>query len=514
MRRPSASRRAARRHPGRSRSRRPTRRTARSASCAATAAWAHRRRARDVGQERVRVLRERRTEPRTRGRSGRASSGPASSPARMIADVVGFGTVWSPRANWRMIDFAGNARERLSAEMGRVRDRVARLRRPLRPLEQLLDRRRARDGVDERRQIPQRNVLVELEQSGQVRERRRPADEAEPDERPEGRAEPRDLDDRAARDVRDAQPDVRLDGEELRAVDAAERLAEVRDPRRDRDRAPRCRRRPSRPRSRGRAASGRSRSAAGRRGWRRASAAATALTPSVDVDAPFAVLVDPTAAGRKQRRARRSLRMTVRVPSGPKPWPTTLIAIVAMPRLAIEPATSERARVLVVGEAVPVDGDRPAARGSGSGREEEVEVEAVRPLHRGHAGAGADGGDHLRRRLVVGRVEGAERDRADAPARTRERVGRRERAGEGRGGARLPRELDTDVTLASGNTVRSPPRADHEVGRGRGRRLDLAAHLLEQRVALCVVKRLAAATSSLPTPAGSEWLSAAISSLR
>ena len=25
----------------------------------------------------------------------------------MIADVVGFGTVWSPRANWRMIDFAG-----------------------------------------------------------------------------------------------------------------------------------------------------------------------------------------------------------------------------------------------------------------------------------------------------------------------------------------------------------------------------------------------------------------------
>ena len=34
-----------------------------------------------------------------------------------------------------------------------------------------------------------------------------------------------------------------------------------------------------------------------------------------------------------------AVRLTISVPSGPKPWPTTLIAIVAIPRRAIEPAT-------------------------------------------------------------------------------------------------------------------------------------------------------------------------------
>ena len=33
------------------------------------------------------------------------------------------------------------------------------------------------------------------------------------------------------------------------------------------------------------------------------------------------------------------MRFTISVPSGPEPWPTTLIAIVAIPRRAIEPAT-------------------------------------------------------------------------------------------------------------------------------------------------------------------------------
>src|SRR5438093_1874881 len=62
-------------------------------------------------------------------------------------------------------------------------------------------------------------------------ERRVPRDQGAPDQRPEPRAQPGDLEDRPARHVRDAGVDVRLEPEELHAVDAAERLAGVGDPR-------------------------------------------------------------------------------------------------------------------------------------------------------------------------------------------------------------------------------------------------------------------------------------------
>ena len=84
------------------------------------------------------------------------------------------------------------------------------------------------------------------------------------------------------------------------------------------------------------------------------------------VDGRVPVLVDPAAAGGEVDRCA-GARLTVSVPSAPPPWPTTLIAIVAIPRRASDDGDDERARVLVVGEAVPEDRDRPAARGRGSG---------------------------------------------------------------------------------------------------------------------------------------------------
>ena len=75
------------------------------------------------------------------------------SPARMIALVVGFGTVLSPRANWRI---TGSRDER------RIRGRVRRLLRPLGVVDQLLDRGSARNGVDDDREVAKRDVLVEV----------------------------------------------------------------------------------------------------------------------------------------------------------------------------------------------------------------------------------------------------------------------------------------------------------------------------------------------------------------
>ena len=79
----------------------------------------------------------------------------------MIAEVVGFGTVLSPRANWRITDFAGTPVQGPGAKVRRVRDRVAGLGHPLGFVDRLLDRTRARHRVDERGQVPERDVLVE-----------------------------------------------------------------------------------------------------------------------------------------------------------------------------------------------------------------------------------------------------------------------------------------------------------------------------------------------------------------
>ena len=88
------------------RSRRPTRRTARSAPARASAALRTERGLSAIrsgtcaGSSRTPTRREREVVPEERRPV-------LSAPARMIADVVGFGTVLSPRANWRMTDFAG-----------------------------------------------------------------------------------------------------------------------------------------------------------------------------------------------------------------------------------------------------------------------------------------------------------------------------------------------------------------------------------------------------------------------
>src|SRR5262249_40455098 len=123
--------------------------------------------------------------------------------------------------------------ERLLPQMRRVRDRVARLRDPFARFEGLLDGHRARDGVDDRRLIAQRNVLVEAprrwrERAG-IAERWNPGEEREADQRTKRRAQPRDLDDRSPRDVRDTGSNGVLESQELYAVDAAERLAGVVD---------------------------------------------------------------------------------------------------------------------------------------------------------------------------------------------------------------------------------------------------------------------------------------------
>ena len=230
----------------------------------------------------------------------------------------------------------------------------------------------------------------------------------------------------------------------------------------DRDLASRLRRRPSRPRSRARGSSGRSPSAASRRGCPTSVCGGAALTPSVVSIAlsPSWSIPRPPAGSTTGPPAE---RLTISVPSGPPPWPTTLIAIVAIPRRAIEPATRNGLPFLLSREAVAVDGDRPPARGSRSGREEEIEVQTVRPLHGGHAGAGADGGNDLRRRLVVRRVESAERDRADAGQEWSPGRPRRTKVG----AVPVCRENEIEVTLPSGNTVRSPP-APSTKSRGPG----------------------------------------------
>ena len=291
-----------------------------------------------------------------------------------------------------------------------VGGRVAGLLRPLRPLEQLLDRARPRHRVDQRRQVAQRHVLVPVERR-QVDQRRRPAEQVQRHEPAERGAQPRDLDDRAAGNVRHAEPDVRLDGEELRPVDAAERLARVRDPRRvevagavavdvhpDLDLAHELHQvddglseavavRDQRVRREGVDALGR-------------------------VDRRIRVLVDAAAAGGKDD-GRAGGAVDDQRPERAAAVADDVDRDRGDPTPCQRRGDQERARVLVVAEAVPEDRDRPAAGRRCPGGQEEVEVEAVRPLD-GCADDRPRRRNHPRRVLVVGRVEGAERDRPDA----------------------------------------------------------------------------------------------------
>ena len=166
----AASRRAGPRRPGRSRACRPTRRTARSDPAPAMRSGrAHRggRQAGEPGQERVRVLRERRIGARNARSFRKSVVRSLSAPARMIADVVGFGTVWSPRAYWRMIDFAGTPASGSARRCGAyaagfpdcVTHSVLSITVWIAPA----------GRVDHRGQVPERDVLVEAPE--QERER-------------------------------------------------------------------------------------------------------------------------------------------------------------------------------------------------------------------------------------------------------------------------------------------------------------------------------------------------------
>jgi hypothetical protein len=114
----------------------------------------------------------------------------------------------------------------------RVGDRIRGVLLPLSVVEGRLDRGRAGDGVDAQRLVAKRLVLVERREARVQRlvvERRKARDERDADERAEA-AEPCNLDDRPAWDVRHACADVRLQPEQLHAVDATEGLAGVVDP--------------------------------------------------------------------------------------------------------------------------------------------------------------------------------------------------------------------------------------------------------------------------------------------
>ena len=87
---------------------------------------------------------------------------------------------------------------------------------------------------------------------------------------------------------------------------------------------------------------------------------AAALTPSVEsnVPLPFWSIARPPAGVQRHGPG----RVTMYVPAGPKPWPTTLIATDAIPAWASDEATAHGAPFSAVAEAVAEDRDRPAAR--------------------------------------------------------------------------------------------------------------------------------------------------------
>src|SRR5262249_56946221 len=70
---------------------------------------------------------------------------------------------------------------------------------------------------------------VDLGEAGRIEKRRRPAEERETDERAKDRTEAGDLDDGSARNIRHAGANARLDSQENRSIDPAERLAEIVD---------------------------------------------------------------------------------------------------------------------------------------------------------------------------------------------------------------------------------------------------------------------------------------------
>src|SRR6266540_3331573 len=316
----------------------------------------------------------------------------ASPPARRIALAVGFGTVLSPRANWMITGrvmngaYAAGFAACCAHSVLSITVWIA----------------EAGNRVHQKRQVSQRDVLVEVVEPSvghSVVERRRTCEQREADEYPEGRAEPRDLDDRATRDVRDAGADVRLETEQRHAVDPAERLAGVVDP--------------------GRAEIGRSVAVdvdapfqhldelhqVDRRLAKSVAVADQGLRADGAhalrrVDRPVAILVDAAPADRKHDRRRAYSAHCVRAERA-----------AAVPddvdRDRRDATTGQRScdcgrgSVLAVGEPVTEDRDGPAARRLRPGGNPQRELQVVHGLDGGHARPRPDRGDHLGRRLVV-----------------------------------------------------------------------------------------------------------------
>src|SRR6266853_1238545 len=88
------------------------------------------------------------------------------------------------------------------------------------------------------------------------------------------------------------------------------------------------------------------------------------------------------------------VRSTARVPSAPPPWPTTLIAIVAIPRDASTDATTHGAPYMLSVNPCPkiATGQPPAGLPC---RQEQLEVNIVRRLRHGPTGSGRRRGDEF-----------------------------------------------------------------------------------------------------------------------
>ena len=98
-----------------------------------------------------------------------------------------------------------------------------------------------------------------------------------------------------------------------------------------------------------------------------------------------------------------SLRLTVSDPSLPNPWPTPLIAIVAMPRCASGGRECahriQQDGLLARPATVAVDHDRPPIRRRSARREHQIEVDVV------DTGTGWGAGTRADRRNVLTRVD-------------------------------------------------------------------------------------------------------------
>jgi hypothetical protein len=434
----------------------------------------------DVRQEGVRVLRDR--------AAGRRIGQVVAEQQRAVGQRAGADDRGRRRVGHRAVTL-GELQDhrlrpvagvRLLADRRGVGDRVAGLLHPLVALQHLLDRTGARHRVDRRRQVAQRDVLVEVvrhrqlcgrRQVQQLRLARRERQAGQHAER----AESCDLGDRAARHVRHAGLHRTFDAEEDRAVDAAERLAGVVDAVRieigravavdvdaDLDLAHQLHQ------VRHRLAQA---VTAGDDGQRTDRADAFGR-----VDLAVAVLVDAAPArGHDDRRAagrqhvQHALRAAAMAGDADRDGGD---AVVREGR-----RDGPRRAIHAVGEPMPEDRDRPAAGRARTARQEHFHDQVVDALRLRHPGHRAGDRDHLRGVGVVGRAELGERHARDRAGIDLQRRRRHEGRGERRCGAGLLLPLDALQPRDRKHGAHRAAVADHEVRARRRCGLDLGTDL-------------------------------------